>query len=329
MRLTKRIAWSIAGMIAAAGLASGALAQEKVTARLDFTPAGPHAGLHLGVAKGWFKDAGLDVDVQDGRGSVNTVQLVGAGQIDFGWAALGVMAIARESGMKVKSVAGVFRKGDLAIIVDAKSNIRTAKDLKGKKLVVFAGSTWAPFIDPFFKNAGMTRNDVNIIFVDPTAMFANYASGQSDGVMTLGPFGIPIVNINRESRQVLAADYGIAFPSHGIVVREEMIASRPQTVQRFVSTVLRSWEYILAGKEGEGADSVIAARPGIKLNRDVLIGQITMYKDFIQTDNTKGRPLGWQSDRDWVETINTMESAGAIKSGKKPDEYFTNQFIKQ
>lgn len=321
--------WGVAGVLAAtAGLAPAVHAQEKLTARLDFTPAGPHAGLHLAVQKGWFKEAGLEVDVQDGRGSINTIQLVGAGQIDFGWASLGSMAIARDAGVRVKSVAGIYRKGDLAIIVDAKSNIRTAKDLAGKRLVVFTASPWMPFIDPFLKNAGMTRNDVNIVFVDPTALFANYASGQSDGVMTLGPFGIPIVNINRESRQVLAADYGIAFPSHGLIAREEMIASRPQTVQRFVTTVLRAWDYILAGREGEGADAVIAARPGIKLNRDVILGQINMYKDFIQTDNTKGRPLGWQSDKDWEAAIKTMEAAGALKPGKKPDEFYTNQFIK-
>lgn len=309
-------------------MSGAAFAQEKVTARVDFTPAGPHAGLHLAVAKGWFKEVGLDVEVQDGRGSINTVQLVGAGQIDFGWAQLGVMAMGREAGLDVTSVAGFMRRGDLAVIVDAQAGIQSAKDLKGRKLVTFTGSTWNPFIDSFLKSAGLTRADVTIINVDPTGMFANYIARQSDGILTLGPFGVPIVNPHRESRQVVAADYGITFPSHGVVVREEMISKRPQTVQRFVQVLARSWQHILAGNEGEGVDAVIAARPGAKLDRNVLLGQINMYKEFVNTPNTRGRPLGWQSERDWEEAIKTLEAAGVVKPGKKPAQFFTNQFIR-
>jgi len=325
------VARRTASVLAAAALALGAagvVAQEKISLRLDFSPAGSHAAPHLAVQKGWFKEQGLEVDVQDGRGSINSIQLVGAGQADFGWVALGSMAMAREQGMTLKGVAGIFRKADLSIMVDEKSNIRTPKDLAGKKLVLFTASPWMPFLDYFFKNAGMTRNDVQIVFVDPTAMFPNYASGQSDAVASLGPFALPIINVNRPSRQILAADYGVAFPAHGILTREEMIAKRPETVQKFTSTILRAWNYILAGKEDEGVDAVMAARPNAKLDRNVLRQQLELYKAHIETPATKGRPLGWQSDEDWAAAIKTMEAAGVIKPGRKPAEYYTNQFIK-
>jgi NitT/TauT family transport system substrate-binding protein len=319
-------ALAVAGAL---GLAAGnAAAQEKVTLRVDFSPAGSHAALHLANQKGWFKAEGLEVDVQDGRGSINSIQLVGAGQVDFGWVALGPMAIARESGMALKSVAGVFRKADLSIMVDEKSNMKTVKDLVGKKIVLFTASPWMPFLDLFFKNGGISRNDVNIVFVDPTSMFPNYASGQSDAVASLGPFALPIINVNRPSRQILAADYGIVFPSFGLLTTEDMIAKRPATVQKLVSTTLRAWDYILKGNDKEGIDAVIAARPNAKLDPKVLQGQLDLYKAHIETENTKGRPLGWQSDKDWEAAIKTMETAGVIKAGRKPTDYFTNQFIK-
>ena len=58
----------------AAGLLGGtavARAQSlpKLLVRVDFSPWGMHAGLHLGVEKGWFKEAGLDVEVSDGKGT--------------------------------------------------------------------------------------------------------------------------------------------------------------------------------------------------------------------------------------------------------------------
>ncbi len=325
--LLQRVAGGFAALTVAC--ASGiATAQEKLILRLDFTPAGTHAAPHLANQKGWYKEQGLEVDVQDGRGSINSIQLVGAGQADFGWVALGSMAMAREQGMTVKGVAGIFRKGDLAIMVDEKSNIRTPKDLAGKKLVLFTASPWMPFLDHFFKNAGMSRSDVNIVFVDPTAMFSNYASGQSDAVASLGPFALPIINVNRQSRQILAADYGIAFPAHGILVREELIAKRPETVQKFVSVTLRAWNYILAGREEEGVDAVMAARANAKLNRTVLRQQLDLYRAHIETEHTKGKPLGWQTDEDWAAAIKTLDAAGILKGPRKPSDYYTNQFIK-
>ncbi|NKC49789.1 ABC transporter substrate-binding protein [Ochrobactrum anthropi ATCC 49188] len=47
--------------------------------------------MHLCQVKGWFKDVGLEVYVQDGRGSGNTLQLVNAGQVDVGQVQLGLV----------------------------------------------------------------------------------------------------------------------------------------------------------------------------------------------------------------------------------------------
>ena len=57
---------------------------DKLSVRLDFSPWGVQAAMHLAQNKGWFKAAGLDVDIQDGRGSGSTIQLVNAGQADVG-----------------------------------------------------------------------------------------------------------------------------------------------------------------------------------------------------------------------------------------------------
>ena len=97
MTITRRSFWkgaAAAGLMAANG---PAIAQQlpKLTARVDFLPWGMHAGLHLGVMKGWFKEAGLDVEVSDGRGSGVTMQQVATGDVDIGWVQLGAMAVAR------------------------------------------------------------------------------------------------------------------------------------------------------------------------------------------------------------------------------------------
>ena len=85
-------------------LAGSALAQDKIVITTDWAPHGAHAGLHLAVQKGWFKEAGLYVEVQDGRGSGNTIQLVAANKIGLGFAQLGAMAPAIAGGLPVAMV---------------------------------------------------------------------------------------------------------------------------------------------------------------------------------------------------------------------------------
>ena len=48
---------------------------EKVVLRTDFPPVAIHAGLFLAQEKGWWKDAGIDIEIQDGRGSTNTIAM--------------------------------------------------------------------------------------------------------------------------------------------------------------------------------------------------------------------------------------------------------------
>ena len=111
--MTKNGAASLTALAIALGLAGPAVADEALTVRLDFSPWGVHAAMHLAQQQGWFDEAGLDVDVQDGRGSGNTLQLVNAGQVDVGQIQLGLVPAARQSGATVTSFAGFGRRTDL------------------------------------------------------------------------------------------------------------------------------------------------------------------------------------------------------------------------
>src|ERR1700748_2465503 len=109
-----------------------AAAADKLSVRLDFSPWGVQAAVHLAQYKGWFKEAGLDVDIQDGRGSGNTIQLVNAGQADVGQVQVGLLGAARTQGAALKAIATIMPKTDLCVLVDKASPMTKAADLKGK-----------------------------------------------------------------------------------------------------------------------------------------------------------------------------------------------------
>ncbi len=136
-RISLRSFASLVGALAVAlALNSAAFAQEKLSVRLDFLPYGSHAPFYLALEKGWFKENGVEPTIEDGTGTTTTVQLVGAGKYDIGYAGFVSAMVAREKGVPVKAIAGVLRKSDLGVVVDEKSTIHKPKDLEGKKILL-------------------------------------------------------------------------------------------------------------------------------------------------------------------------------------------------
>lgn len=328
--MTKFQPFRIVALTGALAFAFNHAAQaEPLTVRLDFIPVGFHAAMHLAKEKGWFAREGLEVDIQDGTGSLNTIQLVGSGQVDVGQVQLGVMAIAREKGVPVKSFAGFVRKSDLGVIVPRDSGMKTVKDLKGKKLLCFSASPWAPFIDNFLAKGGLDRSSVEISMVPPATMVAVYMSNGADGIMTVEPFGLPIVEKTRPSTSIRLADYGINFPSYGLIATETTIANRKDALAKLAKVQIETWEYIWNGHVDEAVDALIKARSNIKLDRDVVKGQLESYRSLFDTENTKGKRIGWQSDKDWELALRDIEASGAIASYTNPEDYFTNALLPQ
>ena len=300
--------------------------QERLTLRLDFSPWGVQAAMHLADARGWFREAGLSVEVQDGRGSGNTLQLVNAGQADVGQIQVGLIAQAREQGATVRSFAGFGRRTDLSVLVDRDSPIRRVQDFRGRSLVVFAASPWAPFIDSWLRAGGLDRTSVNVMFVDPAALWGTYTARRADGLMSTTPSALPVAERQRPSKAINAEDAGIAFPSYGLIATEATIRGRGPTLRRLVETQQRAWAALKENPD-DGVEAMVRQRPDARLDRGVLREQIRLTLDFFDTPATRGRPIGWQAEEDWTTALRALEAAGAVRPGWRADSYFTNELV--
>src|SRR6185312_11042927 len=126
-------------MLAVMASLSGVMTQtshaaDKLTVRLDWVTHVMHLPFHLAVERGWFKAADLDVSIEDGNGSVTTVQLVGNGRFDLGLASLSAMAVGSGNGLPVVSLAGYLQKSPVGIIYSKSIDLKSLDDLAGKKI---------------------------------------------------------------------------------------------------------------------------------------------------------------------------------------------------
>jgi NitT/TauT family transport system substrate-binding protein len=283
--------------------------------------------MHLANAKGWFKESGLEVDAQDGRGSANTLQLVNAGQFDVGQIQVGLLSQAAGSGARLKAFAGFVRATDLAVIVPRDSGLNKVDDFRGKSVVVFAASLWAPFIDLWLKSGGLTRESANIMFVDPSALFGTYTAGRADGLMSILGSALPVAQKARPSRALMASDAGISLPSYGLVATDAVLQSKRDALKRLVQVQQRTWAYLRDGHLDDGVAAIQSQRPDARLDTEVLREQLRISLTGFDTPSTKGKPIGWQSDADWEGGIATQIAAGVVKPGLKAGDFYTNEMI--
>jgi NitT/TauT family transport system substrate-binding protein len=312
---------AVAMATALTALQVGAQALQPVKVRLDWTPWANHAALHLAQQKGWYRQAGLDVTLEDGNGSVTTVQIVGSSDaFDVGHAALAPVMIARDKGLPVKALAVFLRKNDIGMLVPADSGITGPAQLKGKKIGYTAGSLEAPFVDAFLAAGGLKRADVELVSLDAASKASNYAVGRTDVVFSTIPFVLPTTSKARPSRAIAFADFGLNMPSFGLVVSEAKFAERGEVLSKFASVVARSWEYIHAGHEDEAVDAIMAQRPQARLDRAVLRGQLDALKLFF--GNQPGERIGAPQPADWEAAVKTLSSVQLIGTTRPASDYY-------
>ncbi|KDS81107.1 ABC transporter substrate-binding protein [Bordetella bronchiseptica KM22] len=313
-------------LLAAAGTA-GAQAPEPLRVRLDWTPWGVQAAFHLAQQKGWYKQAGLDVTLEDGNGSVTTVQIVGGSdRFDLGHAALASMMIARDKGLPVKAVAVFARHSDIGLLVPADSGIAGPEQLKGRKVAYTAGSLEAPFIDAFLARGKLKKSDLELINVDAASKASTYAVGRADAAFSTIPFFLPVVSQNRPSRAVRFADFGLDMPSFGLFASEDKLRERGEAIGRFASVSARAWEYIYAGHEDEAVSAILAQRPQARLDRAVLRGQIDALRGYF--GQSAGQRVGAPVPADWEQAVRTLSSVGLVRADAKAADFYVPDLVR-
>lgn len=317
--------------IVATSISTSAFAGEKVNVRLDFLPWGIHAALQLAAEKGWFKEQGLDVEITDGKGSNVTIQQVATGEVDIGQVQLNSAAIARAKGLPVVSIAGFVRRCDLGALVPVDGGINTVKDLEGRKVAYVAATTVSVLTEPFFVAGGANPKKVDLLNVDAASQMSVYNARTVDAVMMTVPLGEAVAETTRPSKGILLSDIGMNLPSYGLITSDKVLKERAPMLQKFVSVSVKAWEYLYSDPKhiDEGVAAIIAQRPGDKLDAGILKRQVELYHAFLDSNATKGKKTGWQSEADWKVAVATLEKAGLLPPGTKPTDYYTNAFVSE
>ena len=273
--------------LAIAATATMGLAQAQTTPikfQLDWRFEGPSALFLVPVAKGYFKDAKLDVTVDAGNGSGGAVNRVASGTYDLGFADLAALmefhANNPDAPNKPVAVMMVYNNTPASVMALKKSGIKTPADLNGKKL-------GAPVFDagrrafPIFAKANNVSG-ANWISMDPPLRETMLVRGDVDAIT-----GFTFTSLlNIEARGVKAddvvvmqyPDYGVKLYGNAIIASPKILKENPQAVKAFLQAFTKGAKDVIA--DPAKAIEAVKARDGI-INTELEVRRLKLAIDTV------------------------------------------------
>src|SRR6202790_3149698 len=225
--LLRSVAVVLAATMLSAGIAN-AQPKEKVVLMPHWYLYSEHAPFFLGKERGYYDQEGIDLDIQEGRGSGVTVQAVAANTATFGYVDVPTMIKAAAKGAPVKSIGVALQLSPMSVMGFAEKNIRAPEDIAGKTVAITPGDSMSQIWPLFLKKTGIKETDFKTVAGDAQTKLNAVMSGQAD--LLLGYVMDQAIKLQDATKKpvypIRFADYGVNMISSGIIVNSETLKDR-------------------------------------------------------------------------------------------------------
>lgn len=308
-------------------LAAGLCSQQVVADNTPFTfitnwyAQAEHGGFYQAIAKGLYKEQGLDVTVRMGGPQINGTQLMLAGQAQCVLTDDISVMMANKQGIPLKVVATSFQLTPTVII--AHTDVDTMEDLKNKKILI-AGSAYSSWWPWAKKKYGFT-DDITRPYtfnIQPFVLDNNLAQ---QGYMTSEPYAM----------QQAGVDYKVfslgkeGYPQYGnsIACHNDVIEQHPEQITAFLKASMQGWKSFLA--DPKAANTLIK-----KDNPNMTDGHIAYAVDLL---NSSGIVMGGDAETMGIGVITdarmkktwqmSVDSGFFTEDEVKANQFYTTKLI--
>jgi NitT/TauT family transport system substrate-binding protein len=296
---------------------AGAAEPKSAALVLQWQPQAQFAGFYVAEAKGFYREAGVDLRLIPGGPDVIASRLLASGQAQFATMFLATGIERRAGGMPIVHLAQLVQRSALLLVARADSGIREPKDLDGRRVGLWDNEFQ---LQP---RALFQRLGIRPVMVPQSGSLTLFLRGGVDAASamwyneyhTLLASGLEPGDL----RVFFFRDLELNFPEDGIYTLEKTLAQDPALCRAVVAASLKGWEHAFAHPE-EALDLVVARRRAANLPtsrvhqrfmlarmRDVILGQAG---DTVP-------PLGQLARPDFDRVAETLASQKLIKA--RPD----------
>jgi NitT/TauT family transport system substrate-binding protein len=306
--------------------ADESIAPTRLVVGLGYIPSVQFAQFYLAQQQGYYAEAGLDIEFQN-KIDENLIPLVGQGAIDIGIGDGTSVIPAASNGIPIEYVATIYGKFPNVVFAKASSRIKTAADLKGKKIGIPGryGSGWI-MLQALLASANLTPDDVEIVEYPDFTQEIAVEQGAVDAATGFANNEPVQLKLHGGTPVVLTIDAITPLPGPGLIAATATIDAKHDAIASFVAATLHAMADIKADPS-VGLDAAIKAVPELGSARDaqsaILAATIATWSGPVQD----GRGLG-AIDRDgWATSITYLGTLGLVKNPVTADQLVRDDLL--
>jgi NitT/TauT family transport system substrate-binding protein len=307
-------------------IAAPALALDKVSFGLNWVPQGEHCGFFQAQAQGYYKDAGLDVELRPGNPNLNMPLLVAAGEIDMGMGSSFTTLNLVYRGIKARTVAAFFQKDPQTLVAHAGQGVSKLEDLKDRPIMVgqFSRSEFWQFLKIRYGFSDEQLRPYSYsaapFLADPKAVQQGYIT--EDAALLGKALAEPPVSI-------LLADYGYDNYATTVFATDAYIAAHASTIRSFVNATRRGYQDCAKGDATPAMKAILAVNPSggedlFKFKLDQM-----RKRGLVDGGDAAKLGIGAMTDARWASFFDTMATAGIYPRSLDFKAAYTLQFSNQ
>ena len=264
-------------------LASDAKALKKITFLTNYVYNGRHAPFFVGLEKGFYKEAGFDIDIKPATGSGFVITAIDGGKADYGMADVSSVVQGVAKGAKVKAFmvyTDITTNGFAAL-----SPYPTPQSVVGKKIAAGQTDSVRVILPILFDMQGLDSSKINWQAADPSVYFSLLMTGRVDLITAGSDSDVPALRKIAEPQGKTVyfsscAEWGYDIFGYVLLGAADALAKDPGEAKRFAEATKKAVEYSIANPD-ELAEIMIKHNP--TMNLDVVKTQWAGTVESIKT----------------------------------------------
>jgi NitT/TauT family transport system substrate-binding protein/putative hydroxymethylpyrimidine transport system substrate-binding protein len=251
---------------------------------LDFTPNAVHSGIYAAAVNDYYREAGVELEVQPPGESTDAPKLLGAGKVEFAILDIHDLGIARERGIDLVGVAPIVQRPLAAVIARGDGPVRGPRDLEGERVGVSGLPSDEAVVDSEVEADGGNPAKVDAVTIGFTAV-PSLAAGKVEAAT--GFWNAEAVALRRQGvpvRVFKVDEFGAPpYPELILTTSRKLLKSDPELVDAVVSATRRGYE-LTESQPGSALEALLTSNQNLGLDRGEQKAQLQVLLPALQPE---------------------------------------------
>ncbi len=291
----------------------------KVELQTDWFAQGEHGGYYQALAKGFYRDQGLDLEIRQGGPSNYPVQLVATGQVAFAMGTSDGVMLAVKEGLPLVIICAYMQHDPIALMLHEENPINSIQELNGKSVMVGPGAPWIGYVQ---KRYGITLNIIPLNY--GLAQFMADKNFIQQCFVSSEPYFVR--EAGGKPKTLLISDTGYD-PYRVIFTSQQFAREHPEKVRAFVAASIKGYEDYLGGDPAPANKLILERNSKMVAPQIAFSRQAVIERKLVAGDPAKGDRIGLITRKRMQQQADDMVTLGMLPSALPLEKFVRFDFL--